>query len=280
MAAQNMALASATSQLMSTAAGDPGRGTSTAGSVVTTTAHGTADITARVAALTAAMEAATSSNTTSPVTSETGGSAATAAKAAVACTADAGRSLHKKAGSTAGGVLNAAQAKEVGALLTRLAAENAAFLKAKDEAVTARDSAMNKVTALEVEMDMLRQQMRYAAADCCICSVFAVHQALHAALCLLQTKTVRCTLLLPPREDAMNVLIRTCRQHHINCMGAIVTVQTSAEILSRSCNMPETSGSSSSMETGACHLLHTVQHQYQHSHRLQPLLAAAVFVPV
>lgn len=154
-----MALASATSQLMSTAAGDPSRGTSTAGSVVTTTAHGTADITERVAALTAAMEAATSSNTTSPVTSETGGSAATAARATGACTADGEKSLHRKSAGKAGGVLNAAQAKEVGALLTRLAAENAAFLRAKDEAATARDSAMNKVMTLEVEMDMLRQQV-------------------------------------------------------------------------------------------------------------------------
>jgi hypothetical protein len=52
------------------------------------------------------------------------------------------------------------QAKEIGGLLTRLTNENAAFLKLKDAAAAARDEALNRVTALEMEVEMLQQQLR------------------------------------------------------------------------------------------------------------------------
>lgn len=58
-----------------------------------------------------------------------------------------------------GAVLSAAQAREIGGLLTRLTNENAAFLKLKDAAVAARDEALNRVTALEVEVEMLQRQL-------------------------------------------------------------------------------------------------------------------------
>lgn len=55
------------------------------------------------------------------------------------------------------------QAKEIGGLLTRLTNENAAFLKLKDAAAAARDEALNRVTALEMEVEMLQQQLRWGS---------------------------------------------------------------------------------------------------------------------
>jgi hypothetical protein len=57
-------------------------------------------------------------------------------------------------------LLRCTQAKEIGGLLTRLTNENAAFLKLKDAAAAARDEALNRVTALEMEVEMLQQHLR------------------------------------------------------------------------------------------------------------------------
>jgi hypothetical protein len=62
------------------------------------------------------------------------------------------------------------QAKEIGGLLTRLTNENAAFLKLKDAAAAARDEALNRVTALEMEVEMLQQQLRCAALLLSLCT--------------------------------------------------------------------------------------------------------------
>jgi hypothetical protein len=52
------------------------------------------------------------------------------------------------------------QAREIGALLTRLTNENTQFLKARDAAVASRNEALNRAAALEGELELLEQQLR------------------------------------------------------------------------------------------------------------------------
>jgi hypothetical protein len=59
-----------------------------------------------------------------------------------------------------GAVLTPAQAREIGALLSRLTRENAAFLKARDSVVADRDAAQDRVLAMENEVELLQQQLR------------------------------------------------------------------------------------------------------------------------
>jgi hypothetical protein len=56
-------------------------------------------------------------------------------------------------------VLSAVQAKEVGALLTRLTNENAQFLKDKDQAVAMRHQAQDSLAAAHIELQQLRHRL-------------------------------------------------------------------------------------------------------------------------
>lgn len=59
-----------------------------------------------------------------------------------------------------GAVMSPSQAREIGALLTRLTNENTQFLKARDAAVASRNEALNRAAALEGELELLQQQLR------------------------------------------------------------------------------------------------------------------------
>lgn len=152
MAAQNMALAAATSKLMATAAGSstPSTESSAAGEVAGVPSA--LDSQAAVEALTASIGAAISLS--GPFDSVSG-PATSATRSSQAATWQQQHTVPR-----AGGVLSPAQAKEIGALLARLTNENAAFLKQKDAAVVARDEALNRLSALQAEVDQLQQQIR------------------------------------------------------------------------------------------------------------------------
>jgi hypothetical protein len=66
-------------------------------------------------------------------------------------------------GSPEGTLLTPGQAREIGALLSRLTRENAAFMRSRDAAAGERDAALDRVSALEVELELLQEQLRWVA---------------------------------------------------------------------------------------------------------------------
>lgn len=73
--------------------------------------------------------------------------------------------------SVGGAVNSPSQAREIGTLLTRLTNENTQFLKARDAAVASRNEALNRAAALETELELRQQQLRYGRA--CVCQLHA-----------------------------------------------------------------------------------------------------------
>jgi hypothetical protein len=62
--------------------------------------------------------------------------------------------------TTGGAVMSPSQAREIGALLTRLTNENTQFLKARDAAVASRNEALNRAAAVEAELELRQQEFR------------------------------------------------------------------------------------------------------------------------
>lgn len=67
---------------------------------------------------------------------------------------------HSAAPAVGGNVMSPSQAREIGALLTRLTNENTQFLKARDAAVASRNEALNRAAALEAELELRQQEFR------------------------------------------------------------------------------------------------------------------------
>jgi hypothetical protein len=119
---------------------------------------------------------------TSPVTlasvldSQAGGSSMGSADGGLgrsAVQSAAARQLMVRAASTPGSLavggpegtlLTPGQAREIGALLSRLTRENAAFMRSRDVAAGERDAALERVSALEVELELLQEQLRWVGA--------------------------------------------------------------------------------------------------------------------
>jgi hypothetical protein len=74
---------------------------------------------------------------------------------------------HSAAPEVGGAVISPSQAREIGALLTRLTNENTQFLKARDAAVASRNEALNRAAALEAELELRQQQLRWGAQRWC-----------------------------------------------------------------------------------------------------------------
>jgi hypothetical protein len=67
---------------------------------------------------------------------------------------------HSAYTATSGAVMSPSQAREIGALLTRLTNENTQFLKARDAAVASRNEALNRAAAVEAELELRQQEFR------------------------------------------------------------------------------------------------------------------------
>jgi hypothetical protein len=80
-----------------------------------------------------------------------------------------GQHPHHQRAQSAGAVMSPSQAREIGALLSRLTNENSNFLKARDAAVASRNEALNRAAALEAELEARQQEARCAArASACL----------------------------------------------------------------------------------------------------------------
>ena len=134
---QNVALAATTSRLMG-APSEPG---------------GTSSTTTSAAGAVSGVGDTTSPHSTSPDASAPSTSRGMTLAAALA----AG---DRASAPGEGPVLTPGQAREIGALLSRLTRENAAFLKARDAVLAERDVAQERVLAMEMEVEMLQQQLQ------------------------------------------------------------------------------------------------------------------------
>lgn len=157
MAAQNIALASTTSKLIVDTAANRTLPGSSSFATAAPSANGS-----RSMHTTAAVEALStlSGGPTNHPSDQSGSESMPRCSSATRLSdVSSGQQQHHATRTT--GILSPGQAREIEALLSRLTSENAAFLKEKDAAVVARDEALNRVTALQIEVEMMQQQFRW-----------------------------------------------------------------------------------------------------------------------
>lgn len=103
------------------------------------------------------MAGSSASSIAAPEATPAAGAAAIAGIGARQSAEAGGRQLHTPGNLPR--VLSAAQAKEVGALLTRLTNENAQFLKDKDKAVAMRHQDQDRLSVALMEVHQLRLEL-------------------------------------------------------------------------------------------------------------------------
>jgi hypothetical protein len=152
-----------------------------------------------------------------------GGPAAAPASAAGAGAGVQGAALgtvqrsHSAAPEVGGAVISPSQAREIGALLTRLTNENTQFLKARDAAVASRNEALNRAAALEAELELRQQQLRCGTTECTAgahegkrCASGMYKARFLCLLCLTRTMHFYQKALLPEGHSNLALTCHCC----------------------------------------------------------------------
>lgn len=160
MASHNLTLANTTSRLMAASANTTGAGATPFAGSDTWAAADSGSINSLGHGLFDSGFAAGQRSASAPGAPE-GNPAAASQQASQAQGGAQHHRAHSALTAVGGAVMSPSQAREIGALLTRLTNENTQFLKARDAAVASRNEALNRAAAVEAELELRQQEFRW-----------------------------------------------------------------------------------------------------------------------